>query len=592
MQLQSAAAWKEIEASTATDQTTVGDDSAVSSPDEPRKLALPKMVGIGLNGVFEIIRESHVAFPSICRRALESLLNIVQGLQPEDLSREPTTVTEPMFQTLLDLASLNTSDSTADRGNHVRALSCACLLSFATALGDTGKLLRASSTMLMSPRGSERIVMPAILVSLQRSIISVMLGKTDHPDVMNHGVLSSSALDCFKVNYGQSRTSAATAPPNKVYSMASDGTYIFLHTSSGLFKVGSGYGGTVKGRIYRHRPEFESGRGWIGFVRDSLLFRPYSCGEEAEKPKFEVFQVDRNDLLVTNVLTASDCTFANFPHVLFSDGVSLGVVVAGDRSSRGGGGGAGENFYIRFLSNKSSSNKSVLSCVLELPLKLARKCVVVFGASVFDDRWKKHEIEFGFDDEAVSLMTGKDFALMQSNQGKLYYSGKKAWTYSKISIFSSYRARSRVSSLTGKSASIGHKQPCPTGQWNEVNITRSPKISQCSIGHEGQHALILTVEGVVYFTGTARRGEDGDQSKNRRQPKPVKPKKMLKFDGIPIAQVKLKTFCWKRSWVSINFFYRSLVTMARLHWSVKMAASTYWARTLLIQTTPLVKSLN
>lgn len=33
------------------------------------------------------------------------------------------------------------------------------------------------------------------------------------------------------------------------------------------------------------------------------------------------------------------------------------------------------------------------------------------------------------------------------------------------------------------------------------------------------------------FTGTARRGEDGDQNKIRRQPKPVKPKKMIKVDG-------------------------------------------------------------
>ncbi|RZC40109.1 RCC1 domain containing protein, partial [Asbolus verrucosus] len=31
--------------------------------------------------------------------------------------------------------------------------------------------------------------------------------------------------------------------------------------------------------------------------------------------------------------------------------------------------------------------------------------------------------------------------------------------------------------------------------------------------------------------GTARRGEDGDQSKVRRQPKPIKPKKMIKVDG-------------------------------------------------------------
>lgn len=32
-------------------------------------------------------------------------------------------------------------------------------------------------------------------------------------------------------------------------------------------------------------------------------------------------------------------------------------------------------------------------------------------------------------------------------------------------------------------------------------------------------------------TGTARRGEDGDTSKNRRQPKAVKPKKLSKIDS-------------------------------------------------------------
>jgi len=68
-----------------------------------------------------------------------------------------------------------------DDGRSIRALSGACLLSLAVAYGDTGKLLSAASAMLMSPRGFELIVMPSILASLQRSVISVMLGQTDHP---------------------------------------------------------------------------------------------------------------------------------------------------------------------------------------------------------------------------------------------------------------------------------------------------------------------------------------------------------------------------------------------------------------------------
>lgn len=44
----------------------------------------------------------------------------------------------------------------------------ACLLSLAVAYGDTGKLLSATSAMLMSLRSSEKIIMPAILVSGQK----------------------------------------------------------------------------------------------------------------------------------------------------------------------------------------------------------------------------------------------------------------------------------------------------------------------------------------------------------------------------------------------------------------------------------------
>ena len=67
--------------------------------------SLPKIVGIGLQGVFEIIRESRQAYPNVCRRALTSLLNILQGLQPEELAQEPASVMEPTFETLLELAS-------------------------------------------------------------------------------------------------------------------------------------------------------------------------------------------------------------------------------------------------------------------------------------------------------------------------------------------------------------------------------------------------------------------------------------------------------------------------------------------------------
>ena len=44
-------------------------------------------------------------YPVICKKALSSLLNIVQGLQPEEMCKDPSAVMEPLFQTLLELAS-------------------------------------------------------------------------------------------------------------------------------------------------------------------------------------------------------------------------------------------------------------------------------------------------------------------------------------------------------------------------------------------------------------------------------------------------------------------------------------------------------
>lgn len=386
LQLQSAAAWKEVEEASASGEATD------SSSDEAAKKQtnLPKIVGIGLQGVFEIIRESQPQYPTICRRALVSLLNILEGLQPEELSNEPSNIIEPMFETLLELSAL---DNSLDE---IRSLASACLLSLSVAYGDTGKLLLASSAMLMSqPQGQDLIKMPYILVSLQRSVISVMLGKLDHPDFMSQGLTSSSLIDTFEVKFKTGKR------PQVVYSLASDGVYLYLQSNQGLTKVGSGYGSTIKGHVYRHNEEFYSQPGWIGFVSGSLYFK-------ASNSSLELNQVQAEDLTVCKtVVPARESTF-NRPYVMFSDGVHIGVVAID----------VNDKFVIKFLDAANN-----LSCATELPLKLARKCVDVFGASIFEEGKTKHQVDFGCDDESLSLQTGKEFALMLSSQGRVYFTG-------------------------------------------------------------------------------------------------------------------------------------------------------------------------
>jgi hypothetical protein len=69
----------------------------------------------------------------------------------------------------------------------------------AVAYGDTGKLLTAASAMLMAPRGFELIVMPSILASLQRSVVSVMLGQTDHPGKLRQMFNYNDAICIFNL---------------------------------------------------------------------------------------------------------------------------------------------------------------------------------------------------------------------------------------------------------------------------------------------------------------------------------------------------------------------------------------------------------
>lgn len=50
------------------------------------------MVGLGLVSVYELIRGSVSAYPALCIRALEALLDILQGQQPDALRNEPQEV--------------------------------------------------------------------------------------------------------------------------------------------------------------------------------------------------------------------------------------------------------------------------------------------------------------------------------------------------------------------------------------------------------------------------------------------------------------------------------------------------------------------
>ena len=137
----------------------------------------------------------------------------------------------------------------------IRTLAGACLMAFAVAYGDSGKMLLTASAMLMSPKYSsggasdgasaESLVMPSILVNLQRSVISVILGTTHHPDFMTRGVMQEDLCETFPVEFPTNwkheksegkKTIHHTLP--RVYAQASDGSHLYLQTGLVNIEIG------------------------------------------------------------------------------------------------------------------------------------------------------------------------------------------------------------------------------------------------------------------------------------------------------------------------------------------------------------------
>ena len=108
--------------------------------------------------------------------------------------------------------------------------------------------------------------MPCVLTSLQRSVHAVLLGKLARPDWITYGVPKSSKI----------YTSTLKLPNdiNNIVlngrSFVSDGKYLYLHTSHGLLKIGSGHGGTIWGHVYAHKADFyPTETGWLGYANVS-----------------------------------------------------------------------------------------------------------------------------------------------------------------------------------------------------------------------------------------------------------------------------------------------------------------------------------
>ncbi|XP_068038505.1 E3 ubiquitin-protein ligase MYCBP2 isoform X16 [Anomalospiza imberbis] len=482
---------KETSVSLASKNSVQSGDSDSDEEEEPKEppIKLPKIIEVGLCEVFELIKETRFSHPSLCLRSLQALLNVLQGQQPEGLQSEPPEVLESLFQLLLEITVRSTgmNDST---GQSLTALSCACLFSLVAAWGETGRTLQAISAILTNngSHACQTIQVPTILNSLQRSVQAVLVGKIQIQDWFSNGIKKAALMHKWPLK-------EISVDEDDQCLLQSDGFFLYLLCKDGLYKIGSGYSGTVRGHIYnstsriKNRKEKKS---WLGYAQGYLLYR------DANNHSMTAIRINPETLEQDGTVALPDC-HTEGQNILFTDGEYINQIAA----SRDDG------FVVRIF---ATSTEPVLQ--QELQLKLARKCLHACGISLFDLEKDLHIISTGFDEESAVLGAGREFALMKTASGKIYY--------------------------TGKYQSLGIKQGGPSaGKWVELPITKSPKIIQFSVGHDGSHALLVAEDGSIFFTGSASKGEDGESTKSRRQSKPYKPKKIIKMEG----KIVISTAC-------------------------------------------------
>ncbi|KAM9282885.1 E3 ubiquitin-protein ligase MYCBP2 isoform 12-T12 [Cariama cristata] len=482
---------KETSVSLASKNSVQSGDSDSDEEEESKEppIKLPKIIEVGLCEVFELIKETRFSHPSLCLRSLQALLNVLQGQQPEGLQSEPPEVLESLFQLLLEITVRSTgmNDST---GQSLTALSCACLFSLVAAWGETGRTLQAISAILTNngSHACQTIQVPTILNSLQRSVQAVLVGKIQIQDWFSNGIKKAALMHKWPLK-------EISVDEDDQCLLQSDGFFLYLLCKDGLYKIGSGYSGTVRGHIYnstsriKNRKEKKS---WLGYAQGYLLYR------DANNHSMTAIRINPETLEQDGTVALPDC-HTEGQNILFTDGEYINQIAA----SRDDG------FVVRIF---ATSTEPVLQ--QELQLKLARKCLHACGISLFDLEKDLHIISTGFDEESAVLGAGREFALMKTASGKIYY--------------------------TGKYQSLGIKQGGPSaGKWVELPITKSPKIVQFSVGHDGSHALLVAEDGSIFFTGSASKGEDGESTKSRRQSKPYKPKKIIKMEG----KIVISTAC-------------------------------------------------
>lgn len=185
---------------------------------------------------------------------------------------------------------------------------------------------------------------PCNVTTLQRSVQSVLVGAPARNQWLTMGVPQQALAGSFPVELPPPLAGAGELV---VRALASDGCFLYVFTSKGLLKIGSGYGDTIRQHVYLYKPDFFAGdrHGWLGHCKVSCArSSALTCWLGCEPPLFsfqdklyarigrkktEVYEIDKTSLEVKQVikLEPGQPTPAEPKSAVFTDGHQLGLIL-------------------------------------------------------------------------------------------------------------------------------------------------------------------------------------------------------------------------------------------------------------------------
>ncbi|KOB65851.1 Esrom, partial [Operophtera brumata] len=426
------ARWKNLQGATSDSDDTDEEPAPIISA------KIPKITGIGLRTVFSLVLKSLNADPNFCVAALEAMDDVLQGHVPEELAHEPTEIIAHLHTMLDEIAAGSAPPEAPEVPTRLTSLGTSCLISLVVARGEAELILKAVASLIMSPL--------ALMEQLIQSLVT-----------------------SFPVDLPPAITTGSTELV--VRSLVSDGCFLYVQTSRGLLKFGSGYGSSIKQHVYLYKADFFASdhHGWLGICKGKLYVR-------IGRKRIEVYEVDKDTLEIRNLIKLDPGISdpAEPKSAVFSDGHQLGVMMLTNNS---------ESLSIRFFDIEKTQepdgdDSDTLRHHKELTVPLLRKRNLAIGRASYEDvplrRDKDNDtptamqLDENEDDPLMSISCGAEFGLLVTASGKAApQSGR--WTLMKETLFNK----------------------------NDFPNLRSHKVVQVAVGHEGVHAILVLDNGAV-----------------------------------------------------------------------------------------------